>query len=195
MKLVLPTSWAEIKLRQFIEINAAKEKGFEEFDLIIELLSIITDTERQKIETITLPSLSKAYQNLTWMNNFDIPDKIEPFIEVNGKHYRANLDVRKISAGQYIDLKHYTKDHKNIINNIHNILSVFYVPVGEKYNDTPANEVGEEFYEHCPITIAYPVAVFFWTLSNEWMKVTSLYLEKAMMKKAREILNLPLQQA
>lgn len=190
MKLELPSSWEHITIRQFIEINAVKEKGFEELELIIEVLSILTGVERQKLEKISLTSLTKAYSYLKWMDSFEMPDKIEPVIKVNGKKYLAKLDIRKISGGQYLDLKTYTKDPKNILDNIHNILSVFYITPGKDYNDDDynASEVGLEFYDYCPITVAYPVALFFWTLLSKWSSLTAEYLEKETMKRMKTMI-------
>ncbi len=190
MKIELPSSWEHITVKQFIEINALKSKGFEDFEISVDLLAILSGIERQKIEQLSFQDFTKINHSLSWMANFNLEDKVEQEVVINERTYRAELDIRKISAGQYIDLKTYIKEPKEIINNIHNILSVFYIPIGKKYNvDYSSIEVADEIWEHCPITVAYPVALFFWTLSNEWMKVIGEYLEKDTLKKAKKMLH------
>ncbi len=167
MKLELPKDWQGVNIGQFIELSKSKDNHEEKIDLIVEVVSILSGVERQKIAELDLLNLSKAYNAISFINDIGFPDKVEKHLHVEGITYIAELDISKMTAGQYIDLKHYAKD---AIGNLHNILSIFYIPIGKKYNEIPCQKVADDFYNHVSIATVYPVAVFFWTLSNLWMQ-------------------------
>lgn len=185
MKVTLPKSWEKVTVGQFIEISQAKTKNLDEYELVIELLSILSGVDRPTLERVELATINKLYSVLSFMEDQNFPDKLQDIIEINGTVYKCDFNIKKITAGQYIDLKHLIKDPKHIIDNLHLILAVFYIPEGKKYNDKNIIEVADDFL-NMPITVAYPAAVFFWNLYRAWIKIINHSLNQEMLKKVRK---------
>lgn len=182
MRVLLPKDWSQVTVYQFQELTKAKERCEDEIDMIIEIISILSEKTRQDISTIEMKDLFKMWDALKFINETEIPDKLEKRIRINGINYYSDLDILKFTTGQYADLKSYLKD-KDIVGNLHNILSVFYIPVGEKYcKGRDINKIKDDFLD-CPISIAYPIAVFFWNLLNGWMKIIEDYSQEETLKR------------
>jgi hypothetical protein len=186
MKITLPQSWDQVTIRQFTELIRVKEREMEPLETAIQLIAILSGEDYSEVSKLSLDSIRKAYAALSFIDSMDFPDKIEEYLEFDGVKYTAKLDIRKITAGQYIDLKDFTKD-KDAMYNIHNIMAVLYIPNGKQYNDIPQSEVAEVFYEKMPITIAYSVAVFFCNLLSASMRDIKVSLDKEMIAKIMKI--------
>jgi hypothetical protein len=188
MKISLPTSWGAISIRQFTELTRVKEMELEPIEQMAQLIAVLSNQDYEKISQLSIESLKKAYQSISFIDNPEFPDKVEPEITIDGVKYIANLDIRRITAGAYIDIKEFTKDPKETPYNIHNIMACLYIPEGMMYNvEVPHEAVAEEFYEKMPITFAFPVAVFFWNLLNDSMQDIRDSLESEMLNKIRKI--------
>lgn len=174
MRIELPKSWSDVSIGQFIELAKAKENCEDEIDMTVELLSIMSGVGRNEIAKLSLTDITKLTNALQFLHT-PLPDKIEQRVKVNGVDYYADLNVQKMSAGQYIDLKHWTKG-TNVIENLHDIMAVFYIPVGKKYGEKDG--IADEFYKDMPITLAYPIALFFWNLCASWMQHIADYLHE-----------------
>jgi hypothetical protein len=170
MRIYLPKDWTQVSVRQFQELTVCKERCEDQIDMIIEVLSIMSEKTRQEISTIEMKDVFKLWDGLKFIEQ-GMPDKVEQRLKLKGVSYYTDLNILKFNTDQYGSLKSYIKDG-DIIGNLHKILSVFYVPVGEKYCEGKRSieEIQDDMLD-CPISVAYPIAVFFWNLLNAWMKI------------------------
>lgn len=187
MKLELPGSWEDITIKQFSDITNAKENINDDLELMIEILSILSGVERQKLDQLDLVNLSKCYRALSFLDQFKVKEEPTARFEIDGVHYFADFKITNLTAGQYIDLKHFTKDPKLTIANMHNVLAVFYIPVGKKYGEVSG--VANIFHERLSITVAYPAAVFFWNLLKVWMDSLNIYSKDKNGKKRKKVVD------
>lgn len=122
------------------------------------------------------------------------PGKVKRYYLINGKKYFAQLDIRKLSAGQFIDLQLYLKDFK-----LEQILSVFMLPTYKegffnkekvrKYNDGyDVLEVQEDLKNHFIMSEANSLSAFFLTSSQSLLTIinNSLIRKMAKMLKKKE---------
>jgi hypothetical protein len=182
MKVTLPGNWDSVTIKQFCEVSRVKDSGSDKVQKLVNLVSILSGLDVETVSTFSVHDLRTSINAVSFIYG-DVTGELKEEIEIDGIKYKACLDLRKMSAGQYLDLKSYTEDPKEIIYNIHNILSVFFIPEGKEYNDVPSNEVADLFYEQCPISIAYPVSVFFCQLYKGLKVDTADYLVKEGVKK------------
>jgi hypothetical protein len=176
MRVELPASWKDVTIKQFIELAKVKAKSEDEIDMTVEIISVMSGLERQKIAQLGLSDLKKLFTALTFLDS-PIPDQCQQRIKVKGVVYYSDFTIENFTAGQYIDLKHFIKGD-DVIANIHNILAIFFLPVGKKYNEKPHAEVAEDFLNEVSISVAYPVALFFWSLCAAWMEHIADSLQK-----------------
>lgn len=189
MRVEIPKNWHSVTIKQFHELSKVKADQTEEtdsLDLAIEIISIMSGVERQRLFGASLKAIRELWSALSFIENTSFEDKCQQRIKVNGVSYYADFDTTKMCAGQYMDFKHYMKS-ADVIGNLHNILAIFYIPVGKRYNDKPQPEIAEDFYNELPISVAYPVAVFFCQLSSEWMNHISLSIESQTRKILSEV--------
>jgi len=192
MKLTVPTSWQDITVEQFQRIHKLNTSDLAKEDPIDYLLSLISICCKESYETISkfsIEQINTVGARLQFIQAMPPQKKIEQVIKLN-REYLCELAIEKISAGQYIDLKNYIKH--GVIENIHNILTCFYIPRMEKYAQTKPEIIANQFLK-MSIADAYPIAVFFWNLVNSSMEIIQDYLVSETMDQIRKALALQVQ--
>lgn len=106
---------------------------------------------------------------------------------VNGKRFKAHLNMTTIKASQFIDFQTYISNFK-----LQEILSVFLIPqkrnwfgkwTTPKYNDGyDIFQTQEYLYNNFTIGEANELSAFFFSQSNDLLTVMKGYLEKKEMK-------------
>jgi hypothetical protein len=187
MNLTVPTNWGEITIGQFIELNRANQLDLDPLESMIELLAILTKEDRERIDKISIDSIKKCYSKLGFLNT-RVQGSIKEILEFDGVTYKADLNIKKFCAGQYLDLKNYTKDPKENLFNLHYIMTVFYIPVGKKYGeDYSLNDLAGLFYDKMSIEVSNPIAVFFSTLLKDWKIVIQDSLKRKISSQIMEM--------
>jgi len=99
--------------------------------------------------------------------------------------FEFELNAQKLDAGSYITIMDTLKRAKEdgVLPYIHKILAELAREKGEKVEP----EVANLFYKHLTVDIAYPIAVFFWKLSNALMLRILPYLANQMEMKVNEL--------
>lgn len=193
MKVSVPTRWEDITIRQYTEVKRIRETITDPVQRAIETIASVTGLDRETVEQISIDGLRELYKKLSFITKDQIEAKqLKEKLSIKGVEYNACLDLRKMSAGQYIDFKDFASDKNEIEYNIHNILAVFFIPKGHKYNKVPVTEVAEVFYDNVTIDVAYPLAVFFWKVYNALTVHMLRYSEEKIvtsMKEMTEILS------
>ncbi len=186
MKVLLPNNWQSVSIKQFIDLSKLNREGLDDFDLSIEILSIMSELPRQELAKIKAVDITKLWRSLSFLEELSFDDQIPPIITIEGVKYKANLDVSKMTADQYMCFKNLMKTG-DVIGNIHNIMATFYIPEGKKYNNVPIHEVSGAFYNHLSIAVAYPISVFFCRLSLEWMNHLRTCLDDQVLKTMQKV--------
>lgn len=164
--------WKDISLGMFSQIQAIIQSESEDLTKKIELYSLLTGKDMNQVREVPLGEFLEAYKKELSFINQDIPQVIPKSWEHGGVNYNICTQVEKLTAGQYIDLKEYAKEP----NNLHNVMAVLCYE-GDKYNGINHKERAEVFRSNMPITIAYPLSVFFFDLWNVWSEVSLQYSE------------------
>lgn len=186
MKVIIPKDFSGITIGQFIELQNIKSIDSDVIDFMVDFVSTISNLTYKEAANLSVADLRKIYDSLGWFNEGVKETSITERYELDGVMYCANIDISKITANQYVSIMTALKNGTDA--NLHHIMAALYIPYGKKYDDIPANEVAEKFYKNMPITIAYPLAVFFCNLLKDSMKDINLYLSSQAMSKTRQAL-------
>jgi hypothetical protein len=157
----LPTSWKDITLSDYQKIYPTIISPDYDTDLerFIEIACILTETT---INTVPI----KEVKVLSFLMSPDaIPTKVPKAFSFKNKLYKTEIDFNKISGGQYIDLTSYTREPDDIIKNMHFLMAIMSSPcnwigIKKKY-DAEEMIKRAELFKQLPITIVYPLCVFF----------------------------------
>ena len=184
MKIVLPTSWNGVTINQFNQLSKIQKLDDDDnFDIVIEILHVLSEVPRPILSQVNLHALVKMYKALDFINELNFSTELQGFIKIDKQIYKCEFDLSKMNANQYMSLKNIIKSG-NIVDNIHEILAIFFIPIGKKFNEISYNKIAELFYTELSIDVAYPFAVFFCNLYKAWMRhIAGCTNTKTLMKK------------
>ncbi|MEE1226082.1 MAG: hypothetical protein UHM08_03155 [Bacteroidales bacterium] len=118
----------------------------------------------------------------------DMPKRIVATKYVlGGSHFNVMLNIEEMTAAQFIDYQNYIKD---IDKNIVQLLSIFLIPKGHKYNDGyDMVEVQKAIRDNLCIIDASAMAAFFLEWYNGLLTATVRSLTKRMKKMMKKETN------
>lgn len=158
----------------------------------INILSVLSDYTEEELYDMPLDDFSKLMAKTSFLQrNVEKTDwkKLGKQLVINGKKYDVIKEARKMTAGQYIDYREYTKDSEKFMDMLPFILTVFLIPSGMKYgNGYDTSELAQEFNDHLDIKTALSISDFFLHQSKVSMMTSILSLKwmmKRMMKKEK----------
>ena len=192
----LPKDYSEVTISQLIEIKAIDEdKSIDnepapELTRAILKLSVFNGVPYEKLESMPLAEIKEDIKKLAFLDTLPSDKKVEWF-KCGGYWWKVNYDITKLSAGNYIDMDMWVKKPDEILNNSHKILSIFCQPFKwlRKYKKI-TDEQKFEILKNVPVSVAYPLAVFFCNLFSNLIESMPDYLQQQsqqLMKEAQEL--------
>jgi len=133
----LPNSWNDILVDQYIEL---RELNLElpYFDLMLETISIVTDTDIDELEELSFTELIDLEKKLTWLTSEPSKNITK---QIDNKRF---IGFDNLTLGEFIDLNHYFSE--NFVTNLPTICGILYRQ--QKTNEW--NELITEPYEYDP---------------------------------------------
>lgn len=179
IKLIKPK---DLPIAKYIELMSIIEQPNRDWESNIDILATCSNMSRDEIlnltpaefndYSITLTSAIES-ENKSLMKNIHFTKPTN--IVLNNSEYTVNYNIDKLTMAQYIDFQTYVyKD--NTLNNLGNILSVFIIPKGHKYNEGyDINVVQDEIFNYMPISLASEISFFLKKRSLISMQAKMLY--------------------
>jgi hypothetical protein len=133
----LPSSWDEILVDQYIELRGL-DNELPYFDLMLETISIVTDTDIDELEELSFNELVAIEKQLVWLTS----EPSKNVTQTIDKYHYKGLD--NLTLGEFIDLNHYFSE--NFVEELPTIAAILY-------RQTKLNEWNEtiiEPYEYDP---------------------------------------------
>jgi len=157
---MLPKSWKQIKVDQYVELRSLKEEDFGSLFLYnLELLAILTDTDADELEDLTADELTEQINQIRWIGR-------EPAGFSNRVLDYTLTPLKRISLGEFIDLEHYFSN--DYVKNLTNICAIRYRKTDEKYNYDPTDRADE--FNELPITDVYGIIPEYLKFREEFIK-------------------------
>ena len=158
----VPTSWDDITLKKFQEINKYYSDKDKEFD-VREVIHIMTDKTIDEVNELPAEFLQIIMEKLSFLQVE--PEQQEPTnkIEVNNEIYQINF-MEKLKTGEYVSVDNILKADKN---DYASILAILCRKEGEIYDSKFEAELFEQrkkMFEEQPITKILPIIGFFLNL-------------------------------
>lgn len=178
----VPTSWDEVTLRQYQEIERYYEGKDEHFD-VRKVLNILTSHTEDEINMLPLEYLEEIMEKLNFLSSLPKEEEPRNWCEINGERYSVHTE-QKLKTGEYIASDTALKGDKH---NYAAIMAVLCRKDGELYDSHFENEVLEgriRLFEEQPITKILPIIGFFLRLYLTSMSPILLS------SKARELVDL-----
>lgn len=176
-EVTIPTSWDELTLKQYQEIERYYEDKDKEFD-VREVLHIFTNRTLDEINAMPLDILDILLDKLSFITQSKPHPEPSNKIEIDGETYMVNT-MEKMKTGEYISTQTVLKADKH---NYAAILAILCRKEGEIYDSNfEANVLNSriELFEKQPITKILPIITFFLTL-YEQLVIPSLLSSQTM---------------
>jgi len=171
----VPTSWDEVTLGQYQEIERYYEGKDEHFD-VRKVLNILTNHTEDEINMLPLEYLEEIMEKLNFLSSLPKEEEPRNWCEINGERYSVHTE-QKLKTGEYIASDTALKGDKH---NYAAIMAVLCRKDGELYDSHFENEVLEgriRLFEQQPVTKILPIISFFLRLYAVSMMPTLLSLE------------------
>jgi hypothetical protein len=124
----LPKSWDEILVDQYIELRGL-DNELPYFDLMLETISIVTDTDIDELEELSFNELVAIEKKLVWLTS----EPSKNVTQTIDKYQYKGLD--DLTLGEFIDLNHYFSE--NFVEELPTIAAILYRQTKlNKWNET-----------------------------------------------------------
>ena len=176
-----PKNWSDITIRKYIErVKLSRKSGseLETIEQMIKLAAVTFECSEEEAANIGIDKLNQVNE----LFKSDKPTKIVKEIRLNGQHFEFELNPNKLTASQYAGVMEATKD---IDINLHLFLFHLARPYNyswfrKKYiklEDHQTIELIDQFKD-IPMSVANPIAVFFFNLSTEFTRILNDYSDQ-----------------
>lgn len=168
----VPSSWDEVTLKQYQEIERyyeGKDKGFD----IREVLHILTNHSEDEINMLPIDFLEKIMGSLSFLQEPIKEEEPRNWIDIDGDRYSVHTE-NQLKTGEYIAADTALKSDKH---NYSGLLAILCRKDGELYDSKFENEVLEsriKLFEAQPITKIFCIIGFFLQLYITSMTPTLL---------------------
>ena len=200
MEITIPTSWDDITLQKYINLRPILNTEMSDIQRVINILCVLTGEKKEVIKNVSLDDYHKIKKKLAFLNT-ELPNTLKNKRFKIGSHwYEFKLDAKKLLFGEYINNMEILQDAKDnqevIFNNLHKILTTICRPIEKKrfrWRDVKVTgevvrETADNFLENMPISIAYPIGIFFYnhlaTLTRD-IKTSLIAKAKRIMKESK----------
>ena len=168
MEIKLPTTWEAVNLKQFAALqNKLQQEDTDVIERYIDIIALLSNEKPSLIMKMPIDALKQAIDYVSFINELPKETKIKNIIEINNQVYKGTLDITKLTAGQYIDIKTFCKDSELIFENLANIMAVIYIEEGQEYEGTKHANRARLFQEKLNIADVYGFTLFFSNLLND----------------------------
>lgn len=128
-------SWKEISLKDYKKIVEISERELDsDLEKDIAVLAVLCDVEENEIYNLNIKDLKALMSQMEWIKKpfeFNRKWNVNKMI-IDDKEYIVNPDIDKFTVSQYLDFSNFW-DKRN--ERMGNLLAVFIIPKGKKYND------------------------------------------------------------
>lgn len=156
--------WDGLSLRRFYAIRDLQPGEDYYYDL--QLISILSGIPVPDLEAMPIANFQDIKSKVAWVKNTPMPDiheRTRYVIDGPGKFwvFRVELDIRKWTAGQYIDYQH-LGGNTETPEAMAAVLCCYLIPVGHTYGDGyDFDDLKRYFVDHFPALDAFALHNFF----------------------------------
>jgi len=140
LELNVMDNWNEIPLKTYFKMIdlTSEQNKMDEIDFTIEMISIISDIDKQKLMDIPISELNKIEPIIRGLNPENMNKDIPTHIDIEGINYVPKKNMSNITNNEIIWIKNLEKSSKTYSDNI---LSKLIILLRPGYSKT--NEIGE----------------------------------------------------
>lgn len=125
-------SWSELPVAKLQEIKSVSSNIEDEDTKVLTIAGILADKTYREMLELPLNETTELIRNTRFLYEEPKRKKISSVYRLNGTEYRIMKNMNDITTAQFIDYQAIAKESGE---RIAEFLSIFFIPVGCKYND------------------------------------------------------------
>lgn len=168
-------TWNDITLRQLQQMEELEQMGLTPEELAVERMKIIFEED---VEQLSIPEFIQKASMTETLNNPIPKVKVKAIYNINGTEYEAMLNPFSMCMGQFIDFKALTGKE-----GAENMLALFMIPKGHKYNDGYDMEKVKADILSLPVTDVNAIGGFFFRLMRKYARIIQVSLDRYIKKR------------
>ena len=162
-KWIVPTSWNQITLKQYQEIEKFYENTENKSFDVREVIHILCDKTIDEVNALPVEFLDDIMEKMSFLQTKVTEQEPRNWIDIDGEKYTINF-MEKLKAGEYISADGVLKNDKH---NYAAILAILCRKDGEVYDSKFEAEVFDDrvkMFEEQSIVKILPIVSFFFDL-------------------------------
>lgn len=160
-------------------------KVVDEYSTNIQLVSILSDMTEDEVLSLELTQYKALNQKLSFLLQEPPKRMIANVYKIGGYELETMLAIDKMSVAQYVDYQTFVKDTDKFLVEM---LSIFLIPKGHKYNDGyDIIEVQKAIRDNLSIVDAMSLSAFFLLWYQSLTKATLTCLTKKLKRMKRKM--------
>ena len=181
-------NYNKLTIGKYLElVEIIDDDTLADIDKNVELIALLDDKEVDVIYDLPLAEFNEKIQMTSFLYEEPKPLQVSTVYKLGDMELEACLNINDLTTAQFIDYQTYVKDKNKMVE----LLSVFLVPKGHKYNkDYDVFEVQKIIRNNMPITQAMGLSDFFLLLYKSFLKASltsSIKKLKKMMRKEKDM--------
>jgi hypothetical protein len=175
-------SWKDVTLEQGIELSQLDIE--DSWELVTNQMAIILDTTMDEIENKPAALVYEFINDWAFIKEMPPMKELKHF-KVDGQWYKL-INLSEMTLAQMVDIEEYYK--LGLMNNIHKILSVLYLPASKNLlgkwtlSEYEPDEKRENIFLKMDMESIWGTTLFFWIGVQNYMSVFKDYLKMEEMK-------------
>lgn len=130
-------SWKDINLKEYKKIVEILNRELDsDLEKDISILAVLLNVPEDSLYDMNIMELQRLLGQMSWIKEekYVYKNKIKKMnkLVIDGKEYVVNPDINKFTVSQYLDFQNFW-DNRN--ERMGNLLAVFIIPKGCKYNE------------------------------------------------------------
>ena len=186
LEINVPSSLSEIPLKHYQEFLKVQADSNDEEFVAQKMIEIFCGIPLKDVVKMKLTSLNELIAHFSKL--FAEKPVFQRTFKISAEEGQIEFgfipELEEISFGEYVDLE----SHLQSWDTYHKAMAVMYRPIvktrKDKYDILPyePNKDFQELMRFAPLDVVIASSLFFWTLGNELVQATLIYLEKEMKK-------------
>lgn len=178
-------NYNDLTIEKYIEIKEILEYGFDEYETQVKLISVLADLDEDAVGNLSLIGFQKYNQKLAFLLNEPPKRMVADKYKLGGYEFNTMTNIQDMTVSQFIDYQTFVKDPDRYLVEL---LSVFLIPKGKKYNDGyDIIDVQRVIRSNISIVDAMSLSAFFLLLYQSLTKAILTSLTKKLKRMKRKM--------
>lgn len=180
MEIKIKNNWDDLSWKEYEQLDQILNANIPQAFKTVNIISLLSGVSVEELENLPIIEFQRLLPEINFIDTKPNLRSHQTEYIVNGREYSFVGNVDEITTSQYIDYRSYMNEE---VKDVANLMSVFLIPKGHKYNDGyDINQVKSDIGDMCWLDVR--AAAFFFRI---WLGEYILILKYSLIKELRRL--------